>query len=288
MVQEKFSKGLKLAARLMLVLFLTSIIVTVLVATCSVTSSDNDMLIQTEPVVIETEPISTEPPKINEPVLFPNVVYTTLYDVEDCKEYIDYVLDHICLVEEAMSSEEYTDSAYMQMFHEAQRLYSIVAMSEGTLRHYEYWEQQHYYAAKTWLFFKQQGFSDTVTCAIIGNMMVETSGGTLDLKPNIYSSGKGFYGLCQWSLYYKPFMADKSFEEQLTYLVEDMPKEFANFGFCYKSGFTYEDFLTMEDPEQAALAFAKVYERCSSSSYKWRKQCALKVQQFFVYGDYDE
>lgn len=290
MVQEKFSKGLKLAARLLLVLFLTVITVTIFVAACSISSSDKDVLtpIETEPIVTTTETVVTEPPKINEPVLFPDITFVTLYDAAEYNEFINYVFDHVMLVEEAMYSDEYTDQAYMQMFHEAQRLYSIIALAEGTARHYEYWEQQHYYAAKTWQFFKQQGFSDTVACAIIGNMMVETSGGTLDLKPNVYSSSGGFYGLCQWSLYYKPFMADKSFEEQLVYLVEDMPREFEEFGFCYKSGFTYEDFLAMEDPEQAALAFAKVYERCGSGTYNWRKQCAIKVERFFVYGDYDQ
>lgn len=298
MLQEKFSKGLKLVARLMLVLVLTIITVTIIVTACSVKSSNTDLIGQDTQetisaptdAVIETIPetVVTEPPKIAEPVLFSDIHYISWYDINKCNEYLDVVFDCVAQIETAMSSGAYTDDAYAEMRTECQRLYYVIAYIESDIRHLGTWESEHFYAAKTWEFLKQQGFSNQVASAIIGNMMIETGGGTLDLNPEIYNPSRDYYGLCQWSTYYFPFMADTSFEEQLSYLVESMPKEFKNFGFCYKSGFTYEDFLAMEDTEQAALAFAKVYERCGSGSYGLRKQAALKAYQYFVCGEYYE
>jgi hypothetical protein len=49
----------------------------------------------------------------------------------------------------------------------------------------------------------------------------------------------------------------------------------------YKEGFDFEDFIQMKDPAEAALAFAKAYERCGSASYKLRQQAALKAYEYF-------
>lgn len=142
-------------------------------------------------------------------------------------------------------------------------------------------EKEHYYATKVWEYLRQEGFSQEVTCAIIGNMMIETSGGSLDLNPTIYSPSGNYYGLCQWSKKYCPDAQGLSFEDQLDYLVKTMPWEFNTFGKNYKSGFKYEDFLAMTDVEEAALAFAKSYERCSSVSYEMRQEAAVVAYEYF-------
>lgn len=142
-------------------------------------------------------------------------------------------------------------------------------------------EKEHYYATKVWEYLRQKGFSQEVTCAIIGNMMIETSGGSLDLNPTIYSPSGNYYGLCQWSKKYCPDAQGLSFEDQLDYLVETMPWEFNTFGKNYKGGFKYEDFLNMTDVEEAALAFAKSYERCSSVSYEMRQAAAVVAYEYF-------
>jgi len=64
------------------------------------------------------------------------------------------------------------------------------------------WEEEHYYATNVWKYLRQRNFSQEVVCGIIGNMMIETSGGTLDLKPYVYSPSGNYYGLCQWSQKY--------------------------------------------------------------------------------------
>ena len=286
MIYTKFSEKLGPIVRWVL---LTMLVFVTIFIVASATSSDADIeelgSVSVLPVHVSTEaPVVTEAPKLADPVTFPELTYIALFDIDACNLYIDEVRVAVSKVEAAIESEKYTDQAEGIMRQEVTRLYSIIAYTEADIRHYTTQEQEHYYAAKVWQFFKQRGYNDAVTSAIIGNMMIETSGGTLELRPEIYSSGKGFYGLCQWSLYYKPFMSGKTFEEQLEYLDSDMQKEFESFGFCYKRGFTYEDFLAMEDPAQAALAFAKVYERCGSGSYGLRKQAANRAYNYFTVG----
>jgi hypothetical protein len=143
------------------------------------------------------------------------------------------------------------------------------------------WEEEHYYATEVWEYLRQKGFSQEVTCAIIGNMMIETSGGSLDLKPTIYSLSGNYYGLCQWSKEYYPEAHGLSFEQQLDYLLETLQWEFNTFGWLYAEDFNYESFLEMTDLAEAALAFAKSYERCGPASYKLRQEAAIKAYEYF-------
>ena len=140
-------------------------------------------------------------------------------------------------------------------------------------------------AAQRWTyeFLRQNGYSAEVACGIIGNMMVETSGGSLNLEPIIYSPGGSFYGLCQWSKSRKPKStdgSDASFEEQLAYLHEDIPAQFKAFGKAFKT--SHEKFLELKDPAKAALIFAKVYERCGEGSYGARKRAAVTAYEYFT------
>ncbi len=143
------------------------------------------------------------------------------------------------------------------------------------------WEEEYYYATNVWKFLRERNFNQEVTCGIIGNMMIETSGGTLDLKPNIYSPSGNYYGLCQWSQKYYPGTKDLPFEYQLDYLLGTMPWEFNTFGWLYKDGFDYEEFLKIKDPAEAAFAFAIVYERCGPASYELRKDAAEVAYEYF-------
>ena len=52
-------------------------------------------------------------------------------------------------------------------------------------------------ATLIWEYMKNLGWNDYVCAGILGNMMAEVGGGTLDLQTTIY--GNGFYGLCQWN-----------------------------------------------------------------------------------------
>lgn len=173
----------------------------------------------------------------------------------------------------------------MFILQEASSLESVSAGSiiyeNNYMSKIESWRNEHYYAARTWEYLRQRNFSQAAACGIIGNMMIETSGGTLDLKPNIYSKSGNYFGLCQWSTTYYSGAKDLPFEHQLDYLLGTMPLEFKTFGRLYKDNFNYEDFIILEDPALAALVFAKVYERCSPVSFELRQQAALKAFEYF-------
>ena len=223
------------------------------------------------------------PALIETPILFSSIVYSASYDDDVSDKLIATTNAAISELTTAIDSGEYTADATTIMLDELDRLKGVVAdvIAEQTV--INAWRDEYYYATETWLYLKQHGYSDAVAAGIIGNMMIETSGGSLALNPTIYSSGKGFYGLCQWSLYYRPKVAGMSFEKQLDYLHNDMPSEFATFGsVCYKRGFTFEDFLALEDPATVADAFAKIYERCGSGSYGLRKKAAVKAYEYFT------
>lgn len=233
----------------------------------------------------ESEQPSIEPvPEkilISTPTTYPDIQYEPFIIKAHAEHYKTTVLTCIDDLDAKCLSGDYTEEAELIMADEELRLWEIIHKIDADIDKFNTWEEEYYYAAMTWQSLRELGYSETVAAAIIGNMMVETAGGTLNLKPHIYSSGKSFYGLCQWSLYYRPNVAGMQFEDQIIYLYNDMEKEFENFGFCYKKNFTYEDFLIMEDVGDAAVAFAKVYERCSGH-YDYRATCAEKAYEYFT------
>lgn len=112
--------------------------------------------------------------------------------------------------------------------------------------------------------------------------MAETGGHTMNIQSNIWDSSSGYYGICQWSLEYNPQLSGVDLTTQLEHLVSSMEYEFNTFGKNYKSGFKYADFLQLTDTKEAALAFAKCYERCSSSTYSKRQKNAIKAYEYFT------
>jgi hypothetical protein len=219
---------------------------------------------------------------INEPILFPEITYKVFYDIDYSQDFLNMLYSEVSKLDLLMASDEYTIEATDKMLQEKSRLLNIIYKVENDIKLYALWEDEYYYATKTWQFLKQHGYSDAVVSGIIGNMMIETGGRTLKLSPNIYDTATGrYYGLCQWSLKYKPEVEGMSFEEQLTYLVNSIEQEFNVFGSRYYEGFTYNDFLKLSSPSEAALAFAKVYERCASKYYGIRQTAAEKAYSYF-------
>ena len=218
------------------------------------------------------------------PVTFSELIYIEFYDTVSCTSYLEYVNSAIEQLSNEINSNEYTVDAVNEMTFEIARLHDLAASYEQDINHYIKCESKYPYATKTWQFFKQLGYSDAAVCGILGNMMVETGGGTLGLVPTVYNPSGKYYGLCQWSKQYYPEAHGKSFEWQLSFLKETIDYEFATYGSNYSSGFTIEDFKSLDDSTEAALAFAKVYERCGSGSYTLRKQAAVKAYEYFNRG----
>lgn len=145
----------------------------------------------------------------------------------------------------------------------------------------EYVSSEKYSTAATvWNYLRNLGYSKVICAGILGNMMAEVGGQTLALEPFMYDDG--YYGLCQWSLYYNPNISGASLEGQLDFLANTIKSEMNNFGYKYYNGFGYNAFLRMTDIEDATLAFAMCYERCASWAYSVRVSNAYTAYDYFA------
>ena len=139
-------------------------------------------------------------------------------------------------------------------------------------------------ATQVWRYMKEElGWNDYVCAGVMGNMMAEVGGQTLSLDPYLYGhSGANYYGLCQWSSRYYPSIQGADVDAQLDFLAATVKKELDTYGYLFRSGLDYEAFCNLTDAEDAAMAFAKAYERCGSGSYGVRQTNALKAYNYFV------
>lgn len=98
---------------------------------------------------------------------------------------------------------------------------------------------------------------------VLGNMMTECGGQTLDLQWDIYGYDGGYYyGLCQWSLYYNPSVDGADITGQLDYLMSNIRTNMDYFGG------SYDDFCTITSPGDAAKYFCSYYERGAGKSIR--------------------
>jgi uncharacterized protein YoxC len=130
-------------------------------------------------------------------------------------------------------------------------------------------------ATQVWNGLKALGLNDYVCAGIIGNIMAEVGGQTLDISRWPQYSQKNYYGICQWSSGRKQRLLNDfgtTLEDQIRFLsvelFEVIPKG--------------NSFYNMQDEKEAALYFAKYYERCGSGSYRVRQTNATKALQYFT------
>lgn len=273
----------RILARILLgMIFVPTFAVVVLAVPCNSTTVV-ETVDQCQSVVEKVETIPEETVVLNDiAITYPELVYEDLGYKHGAVDYCDAIQFYIEDIKMALVSDTFTENAAVVMQNELNRLTDIAKLYQADVERFVVYESEHYYAAQVWQRLRLSGFSEAAAAGVLGNMMWETAGGTLDLKPNEYSSGCGYYGICQWSVHYNPRIKDTTFEEQLEYLLSNIDSAFKSFGFCYRSGFTYKDFKSMGDPTQAALAFVKVYERCSSGSYGLRKSAAKEALEYFT------
>lgn len=129
-----------------------------------------------------------------------------------------------------------------------------------------------------WNYLKQEMLlNDYVAAGIMGNLMVEVGGQTLDFSRHSCKESQGgkYYGICQWAGSRKERLLKDfggSIEDQCRFLHVEL----------YEVIPATNDFYSMQDEKEAALYFAKKFERCSSRSYEKRQNCATKALEFFV------
>ena len=128
------------------------------------------------------------------------------------------------------------------------------------------------YATYIWIYLTQQlGYNDYVAAGIIGNCMAEVGGQTLNIQ--YWIGGRGYYGMCQWSRRYFPGVVGADLPGQCKFLGDTMSSQF---------GSSLSSFLNLQNASNAALMFARKYERCTSASYSVRQRNAVKAYTFFT------
>lgn len=125
-----------------------------------------------------------------------------------------------------------------------------------------------------WDTFKSWGWNDAVSAGILGNIMAEVGGHSLNINPYLYGEGGSYYGICQWSLYYFPSIYNSDLYEQLNHLKNTISAQLSQYG--------YYNFLAIGNAAEAARVFARYYERCASWSYSTREHNAQIAYMSFV------
>lgn len=238
-----------------------------------------------------TFPDFTEPEEVVvlESVVVERVEPTT-YD--DASTYLDIALQY-------QEAAEMVVSGLFILGYEENHPAMILAindlkMATGNVTYYQEefnkWEEIHKWenraeeypvATKVWLFLKEElGYSDAACAGIIGNMMAECGGHTLNLRWNLYNASY-HYGLCQWSSRYYPEMQGANLEEQLAFMAVSFPKVIDRYGYLYQSGMKHEQFKVMDDCGDAAIAFCVIYER-PGGNQNYRRDLAEKAYNYFT------
>lgn len=242
--------------------------------------------VEQEYLNIQKYKIKTPIPKLSNVLL--NLVYNQEYkeDKERLEEEI-YILE--------AQKDKMVNFVKNEPYKHRQKIYAIInpeidkiddllSMYYADREYIELWDRrfnEYPVATEVWLIMKEWGWNDAVCAGVIGNMMAEVGGQTLNLNACIYGGGNTYYGLCMWSLKYYPDVADKDISQQMELLYNSIEGQFDYAGFCYQSGFTLNDFVEMTDPGEAAIAFAKVYERPASQYVAHRAKNAWVAYNYF-------
>lgn len=138
-------------------------------------------------------------------------------------------------------------------------------------------------ATEIWLIMKEFGWTDAACAGIMGNIMRETGGDSLEyIDPYLFNKGRTHFGLCQWSKKWYPAIYPTGQEmptirEQLEFLRLTI-NEYNGKGFVY--GFT-EDYLKVAtDCKEVAKKFCDGYERPGGSSSR-REKNAVAAYNYF-------
>lgn len=139
-------------------------------------------------------------------------------------------------------------------------------------------------ATYIWNVLRSWGWSPEACAGIIGNMMAEVGGGTLDLS-NWESNGNSGYGLIQWLNDRRVGIKNRygtypTIDEQLIYMRDEM---FGTNGVSQQVSETQlNKILHSSTPEECAYAFACYFERCGQGHRSIRRSYARTAYEYFM------
>lgn len=264
---------------------LTIILFTVVIAVCFISDNINrEEPLETFEIPIETsvvEVVESTPTPIPTPHPVP-------LDSDEAGQYVLHYQHQVVVYEERIAevSQYETIEDYINDLEDNRQesidnykyfseYYDLLLIEEEEVE----WEQRYeeYPEATTiWLYLTvEMGYNDYVAAGVLGNIMNEAGGNSLNINPSAQNPA-GYYGICQWnsSMYGDVWYCNLI--EQLDYLNYTIEYEFN----CY-GNMNYESFCGLTDEREAALSFARSYERCSSASYGRRQNNATTALNYF-------
>ena len=167
------------------------------------------------------------------------------------------------------------DTQIQQLQEEMQELedtsFKLISAKNGTFKADGNYNQ----AQIVWDALKDLGLNDYVCAGIMGNIMREVAGDTLDISRWPVYSQTVYYGICQWAGSRKERLLKDfgiTLNDQIRFLsvelFEVIPKG--------------SSFYDMQNEKDTALYFAKYYERCSTKGYVKRQDNATKALEYFT------
>ena len=156
------------------------------------------------------------------------------------------------------------------------------------LNKWEKRKEEYPVATEIWLYMRNEfGWSEETCAGILGNMMAEVGGGTLNLN-NWASDSSSGYGLIQWvGGRYRGIKArygnQPTVTEQLIYMYNEL---IGSDGLTQQVNERELNIILnksgSESPERIAYIFACYYERCASYTRAPRKDFARIAYEYFV------
>lgn len=295
-VYRQNSAGMKVLAWIC-ILLLTSVFIIPVCTSCNGGLEGSVVSLPDETDTVETTPpTETDPPEpthvlveLPEAPDYPTEEeLVTIYDVEAAISMCDAFLMELETIK-LQPEVEHPQTGELILLGETAQEYRF--LYESILA--EHWyirEQSRPVMTEIWHYLSEYaGFNHAVTAGIIGNMCAESSDcGYGDIQVHNWddATGRSYYGLCQWSVGYYPEIANTDLKFQLDYLIDTYDYAFTYWGYNYSdrygSKFRTEQFLAMEDPYEAAIAFAVCYERCGRGHVEMRGPLADKTYEYFT------
>lgn len=190
--------------------------------------------------------------------------------------YEDYELTKLIITHKTEDTTELETQNVLIEYSE-QTTQKNVYETEQTINHkeenenYEYDVDKYAIATKIWDYLRNDmGLNKYVSAGIMGNIMTECGGQTLDIQPYVRSY-TGHYGICQWSPVYCEQIIGKDLNGQLEFLKSTIKPYINQMGYRYYKGFNYEKFVSITDEKIAAEAFAYAYEGCGTGNCSQRR-----------------
>lgn len=219
-------------------------------------------------------------------MLLSGIILPSIFVVEVSAPTIETIMpiETITLTEEGKTTEPTTNIRPITLPTQTKPTETIEPTIDPETQKWEKRYEEYPTATTVWRYLTEDmGYSDYVAAGIIGNMMAECGGQTLELKWNAKNKSSGCYGLCQWHPRYYKEIQGANLDTQLEFIATSFPDVLSRYlSVYYKKSFTYKDFLAMEDPGEIAYAFCVTYERPGSGSHTQRRTNAVKAYEYFT------